>query len=144
MCMSIYELLTIIISVLAFAVSAIALWRDYLTRKKVDELHDLEIEKLKAEKEDKKKANVYGYVHDDHFVIENDGEAPASNIRYEGWQDWSIDAKENVVKYLSSNHQKKIKLWACADSPSEVTFRILWDDESGKDHEWSETLSIDD
>lgn len=138
------ELITIVISALSLIVSAIALVRDFCTRKKVQELTNLEIEKLKAEKEKKKKANVYGYVHDDHFVIENNGEAPASNIRYEGWQDWSIDAKEKVVKYLSSNHQKEIKLWACADSPSEVTFRILWDDESGKDHEWSETLSIDD
>ncbi len=142
--MEIKDIIVITISGLGLIVSVIALIRDFYTRKKVQELTNLEIEKLKVEKENKKKANVYGYVHDDHFVIENDGEAPASNIRYEGWQDWSVESKENVIKYLPSNRQKEIKLWACADSPAEVTFRILWDDDSGKDHKWSETLSIDD
>ena len=142
--MELKDIIVIIISGLGLIVSVIALIRDFYTRKKVQELTNLEIEKLRVEKENKKKANVYGYVHDDHFVIENNGEASASNIRYEGWQDWSVESKDNVVKYLPSNHQKNIKLWACADSPAEVTFRILWDDESGKNHEWSETLCIDD
>lgn len=142
--MELKDIIVIIISGLGLVVSIIALIRDFYTRKKVQELTNLEIEKLKAEKENKKKANVYGFVHDDHFIIENDGEASASNIRYEGWQDWSVDSKDNVIKYLPSNHKKEIKLWSCADSPAEVTFRILWDDDSGKDHEWFETLSIDD
>ena len=142
--MSTFEIITTVVSILALVVSGVALWRDILTRKKVDELRELEIEKLKYEKESQSKAVVYGYIDDDYFIIENSGEAPASNIRYEGWDDWCVESKDNLIKYLPSNHQKEIKLWACADSPAEVTFRILWDDDSGKDHEWSETLSIDD
>lgn len=142
--MSTSEIIAVTISGLGLIVSIIALIRDFCTRKKVQELTNLEIEKLKAEKENKKKANVYGFVHDDHFVIENIGEASASNVRYEGWQDWGEDPSMNVLSYLPPNRNKEIKLWASADSPSMVTFKILWDDEFGKNHEWSETLCIDD
>ena len=142
--MSIYELITIIISGLALVVSGLAFWRDFLTRKKVDELHDLEIEKLKAEKERLSKAVVYGYIEEDYFVIENSGDSPALNVRYEGWQDWSCDSLNNVITYLPPHHDKPIKLYACADSPLNAIFKILWDDKSGKNHVWCEKLNIDD
>ena len=142
--MSTFEIITTVISILALVVSGVALWRDFLTRKKVDELRELEIEKLKREKERQSKAIVYGYIDDDHFIIENSGESPASNIRYEGWQDWGDNSSNNIINFLPPHHNKGIKLWACADSPSEVSFKIVWDDESGKNHEWSKTLNIDD
>ena len=142
--MSIFEIITTIISILALIVSGIALWRDFLTRKKVDELHDLEIEKLKSEKERQSKAVVYGYINDDFFIIENSGESLATNIRYEGWQDWDAESSSNIIKILPPHHKKEIKLWACADSPSEANFKIVWDDDSGKNHVWSETLNIDE
>lgn len=142
--MSTFEIITTVISILALVVSGVALWRDFVTRKKVDELRELEIEKLKHEKERQSKAIVYGYIDDDHFIIENSGESPALNIRYEGWQDWGDNSSNNTIHFLPPHHNKGIKLWACADSPSEVSFKIVWDDESGKNHEWSETLNIDD
>lgn len=140
--MSIFEIITTVISIFALFVSGIALWRDFLTRKKVDELHDLEIEKLKYEKERQSKAVVYGYVDDDYFIIENSGEAPASNIRYVGWDDWCDDVSKNVINYLPPHHRQSIKLYLTMDSPEAKTFKIIWDDDSGKDHVWSESLSL--
>lgn len=141
--MEIKDIIVIIISGLGLIVSVIALIRDFYTRTKVQELTNLEIEKLKAEKENKKKANVYGFVHDDHFVIENNGEAAASNIRYEGWDDWCDSITKNTISYLPPHHSQTIELCLTMDSPSSKTFKITWDDESGKNHVWSETMSID-
>ena len=140
--MSKFEIITIVISILALVVSAIALWRDLRTRKKVDELRDLEIEKLKVEKERQLKAIVYGYIDEDSFVIENSGEAPATNIRYEGWDDWGDDSSENVIKYLSPHHNQSIRLYLTMDSPESKVFKITWDDNSGKNHVWKETLDL--
>ena len=140
--MEIKDIIVIIISGLGLIVSVIALIRDFYTRKKVQELTNSEIEKLKAEKENKKKANVYGYVHDEHFVIENNGEAPASNIRYEGWDDWCGNISEKIIRYLPPHHKQSIELYLTMDSPSSKNFKITWDDESEKDHVWCETLEL--
>ena len=139
--MSIAETITIVISGLGLLFSVIALIRDWKTRKRVDELNDLQIEMLKAQKESLSKAIVYGYIDDDkNFVIENSGEAPASNIRYEGWDDWCDNISKNIIKYLPPHHSQTIELCLTKDSPSSQTFKITWDDASGKDHVWCETL----
>ena len=107
--MSTFEIITTVISILALVVSGVALWRDIFTRKKVDELRELEIEKLKYEKERQSKAVVYGYIDDDYFIIENSGEAPASNIRYEGWDDWCENISKSVINYLPPHHRQSIR-----------------------------------
>lgn len=141
--MELKDIIIITISGLGLIVSVIALIRDFYTRKKVQELTNLEIEKLRAEKESKMKANVYGYIEGDYFVIYNCGEAPASNIRYEGWDDWCDNISKNIINYLPPHQNQLIELYLTKDSPSSKTFKITWDDESGKDHVWSETLNTD-
>ncbi len=141
--MELKDIIVIIISGLGLIVSVIALIRDFYTRKKVQELTNLEIEKLRAEKENKMKANLYGYIEDDYFVIENCGEAPASNIRYEGWDGWCDNISNNIIKYLPPHHTQTIQLYLTMDSPDSKSFKITWDDESGKDHVWSETLDLE-
>lgn len=136
--MSIYEITSIAIAFLALVVSGIALGMDICTRKKVNELHDLEIEKLKAEKERQSRAIIYGYIEDDYFIIENSGDAPASNIRFEGWSEGTT----NDTSYLPPHHTDSIRLYITMDSPAYNKFKITWDDESGKDHVWSETLKV--
>lgn len=140
--MSTFEVITTVISILALVVSGVAFWRDFLTRKKVDELRELEIEKLKYEKERQSKAVVYGYIDDDNFVIENSGEAPASNIRYEGWDDWYDNPSKNVINYLPPHHSLSIRLYLTMDSPQSKVFKITWDDDSGNDHIWSEIIEL--
>ncbi len=140
--MSTFEIITTLISISALVVSGIALWRDFRTRKKVDKLHDLEIEKLKYEKEQQSKAVVYGYIDGNSFVIENSGEAAASNIRYEGWDDWCDNISRNIINYLPPHHSQSIKLSLTMDSPESNTFKITWDDDSGKDHVWNGTLIL--
>ena len=140
--MSTFEIITTVISILALVVSGVALWRDIFTRKKVDELRKLEIEKLKYEKERQSKAVVYGYIDDDYFIIENSGEAPASNIRYEGWDDWCDNISKSVINYLPPHHRQSIRLYLTMDSPEAQIFKITWDDDSGRNHVWSESLSL--
>lgn len=142
--MRISEIIAVTISGLGLIVSIIALIRDFYTRKKVQELTNLEIEKLKTEKESKTKAILYGFIEGDFFVIENSGEAAASNVRYKGWPEWGGSTTENVIKFLPALRKKEIKLYATADSPAEAEFKIMWDDESGNNHEWKETLNIDE
>ena len=138
------DIILIIISVLSLIVSIIALIRDFCTRKKVQELTNLEIEKLKSEKENKAKAKLYGFIDEDFFVIENSGEADASNVRYQGWPVWGDSTTDNIIKFLPAHRKKEIRLYATVDSPEEAEFRIVWDDKSGENHEWKETLNIDE
>ena len=140
--MELKDIIVIIISGLGLIVSVIALIRDFYTRKKVQELTNLEIEKLRAEKENKMKAKVYGRIDDDFFVIENYGEAPALNIRYEGWDDWCDNISKNIIQTLPPHHSQSIQLYLTMDSPNSKEFKITWDDEFGKDHVWSDTLDL--
>ena len=131
-----------IISGLAFLVSVVALVMEFRTRREVRKLTKLEIEKLEREKEQQSKAILYGYIEEDYFVIKNSGEAKASNVRYEGWRDWSEENKKCVIPYLLPYESHEVKLWKTIDSPLQSTFKITWDDESGKGHVWEETLNM--
>lgn len=88
------------------------------------------------------KAMVYGYIEEDNFIIENVGEAIAHNVRYEGWEDWNDESSEFRISDLPPHKNRSIKLWITKDSPSQCTFKITWDDESGKGHVWEEELNI--
>lgn len=137
------ENITLLISLFSLGLGILVYYRDNMTRKIAKELNNLEIEKLKAEKERQSKAIVYGYIEDDCFIIENSGEAPATNIRYEGWDDWSNDISHNMISYLPQHHSHSIKLYLTMDSPNSKAFKIIWDDESGKDHVWSNTFNLE-
>lgn len=136
------DIIIICISGLGLVVSIIALIRDFFTRKKVQELTNLQIEKINNEKENMMKANVYGRIDDDFFVIENYGDAPALNIRYEGWDDWCDNISKNIIQTLPLHHSQSIQLYLTMDSPNSKEFKITWDDEFGKDHVWSDTLDL--
>lgn len=140
--MELKDIIVISISGLGLIVSVIALIRDFFTRKKVQELTNLQIEKINNEKENMMKAKVYGRIDDDFFVIENYGEAPASNIRYEGWDDWCDNISKNIIQTLPPHHSQSIQLYLTMDSPNSKEFKITWDDEFGKDHVWSDTLDL--
>lgn len=133
--MSTSEIIALVISGGSLVVSIVALVRDFCTRKKVDELTNLQIESLKAEKEKQSKAILYGYIDGDHFYVENSGEAAASNVRIEGWGDYDLG-------YLPAHDFHSFDLGLTKDSPSQSTFKITWDDESGKGHVWEETLNM--
>lgn len=140
--MELKDIIVIIISGLGLIVSVIALIRDFYTRKKVQELTNLQIEKINNEKENMMKAKVYGRIDDDFFVIENYGEAPALNIRYEGWDDWCDNISKNIIQTLPPHHSQSIQLYLTMDSPNSKEFKITWNDEFGKDHVWSDTLDL--
>lgn len=140
--MELKDIIVISISGLGLIVSVIALIRDFFTRKKVQELTNLQIEKINNEKENMMKAKVYGRIDDDFFVIENYGEAPALNIRYEGWDDWCDNISKNIIQTLPPHHSQSIQLYLTMDSPNSKEFKITWDDEFGKDHVWSDTLDL--
>ena len=141
--MELKDILVIIISGLGLVVSVIALIRDFYTRKKVQELTNLEIEKLKAEKEKLSKAIVSGFIEDGCFVIDNSGEAVASNIRYEGWDDMNQNISKKIKKTLEARQRQIIVLKKLTAAPPSSYFKIIWDDKSGKDHVWSDILDLE-
>lgn len=138
--MSTSEIIALVISGGSLVVSIVALVRDFCTRKKVDELTNLQIESLKAEKEKQSKAIVHGYIEGGYFVVQNSGEAHAKNVRCKGWEDWEDGAE---IDTIAPHDGYKIDLCLTKDSPSQCCFTIVWDDDSGKDHMWSNTLNID-
>lgn len=133
--MSISEIITISISGLGLVISVVALVMEFRTRREVRKLTKLEIEKLEREKEQQSKAILYGYIDGDHFYVENSGEAAASNVRIDGWGDYDLG-------YLPAHDFRSFDLCLTKDSPSQSTFKITWDDESGKGYVWEKTLNM--
>lgn len=142
-CMSTYEIITIFISFIALGVSIATFFRDLCTRNKVQKLTELQIEILEKEKENAKKANVFGVIESGCFIIENSGDDDAVNIRYEGWDDIKHNISNKINKTLKAHKSQNIELIKLTAAPSSSNFKIIWDDKSGKDHVWSANLSLD-
>lgn len=141
--MSTYEIITIVLSAFALVVSIATFFRDLCTRKKVQKLTELQIEKLENERENAKRANVFGRLESGCFIIENSGDDDAVNIRYVGWDDMDQNISKKLNKTLRSNQKQIIELKKLTAAPSSSYFKIIWDDKSGKDHVWSDNLILD-
>ena len=137
--MSKSEIITIVISAFGLVISFITFILELCTRKKVRKLTSLEIEKLEKEKERQSNAIVHGYIEDYCFVITNSGGAHATNVRCEGWEDWD---EALFLDTIAPGSSCKIDLYLTKDSPSQCCFTVVWDDESGKEHVWKQTLNV--
>jgi len=137
-CSTTIDIVAIIFSAIGVIISAITAWRDWRTRKEVKELRTLEIEKIRHDLAELKKAKVFCYIHEGYFVIENKGNSDATNIRYSGWDDSDNEIKNNIVSILPAHHKQKIKLsLLISDDTSTADFEVTWDDEYGIDNVWS-------
>lgn len=150
--MSKFEVLSLIISIIAAIISTISLVRtrelakEQLELEKVTaELSRLQIESITEQKTDKTKPkfNVsltkLGKTY--NFYISNTGQGSAYNVNFEliHCEDSPLFASElvDIFPYQEMKPSSRIKLLASLhmNSPSKYQSRILWEDESGNKHE---------
>ena len=138
----------LIVAIAAFVVSLGALIFSAYTYSKHDKkikaqeqiINDYQINKIKKEDEESRKANIKGNIYPG-----NKGKLIARNIRVEGLDvDSLIVIGKELFPYELMNPQDdtELTLWITKDSPSTIRLRYIWDDDFGQNNEFEQVLTL--
>lgn len=113
-------------------------------------INDYQINKIKKEDEESRKANIKGNIYPGNkgkliLKVFNSGKAIARNIRVEGLDvDSLIVIGKELLPYELMNPQDntELTLWITKDSPSTIRLRYIWDDDFGKNNEFEQVLTL--
>jgi hypothetical protein len=148
----------LIVAIAAFVVSLGALIFSAYTYSKHDKkikaqeqiINDYQINKIKKEDEESRKANIKGNIYPGNkgkliLKVFNSGKAIARNIRVEGLDvDSLIVIGKELLPYELMNPQDntELTLWKTKDSPSTIRLRYIWDDDFGQNNEFEQVLTL--
>lgn len=148
----------LIVAIAAFVVSLGALIFSAYTYSKHDKkikaqeqiINDYQINKIKKEDEESRKANIKGNIYPGNngkliLKVFNSGKAIARNIRVEGLDvDSLIVIGKELFPYELMNPQDntELTLWITKDSPSTIRLRYIWDDDFGQNNEFEQVLTL--
>ena len=148
----------LIVAIAAFVVSLGALIFSASTYSKHDKkikaqeqiINDYQINKIKKEDEESRKANIKGNIYPGNkgkliLKVFNSGKAIARNIRVEGLDvDSLIVIGKELFPYELMNPQDntELTLWITKDSPSTIRLRYIWDDDFGQNNEFEQVLTL--
>lgn len=148
----------LIVAIAAFVVSLGALLFSAYTYSKHDKkikaqeqiINDYQINKIKKEDEESRKANIKGNIYPGNkgkliLKVFNSGKAIARNIRVEGLDvDSLIVIGKELLPYELMNPQDntELTLWITKDSPSTIRLRYIWDDDFGQNNEFEQVLTL--
>ena len=148
----------LIVAIAAFVVSFGALIFSAYTYSKHDKkikaqeqiINDYQINKIKKEDEESRKANIKGNIYPGNkgkliLKVFNSGKAIARNIRVEGLDvDSLIVIGKELFPYELMNPQDdtELTLWITKDSPSTIRLRYIWDDDFGQNNEFEQVLTL--
>ena len=148
----------LIVAIAAFVVSLGALIFSTYTYSKHDKnikaqeqiINDYQINKIKKEDEESRKANIKGNIYPGNkgkliLKVFNSGKAIARNSRVEGLDvDSLIVIGKELFPYELMNPQDntELTLWITKDSPSTIRLRYIWDDDFGQNNEFEQVLTL--
>ena len=148
----------LIVAIAAFVVSLGALIFSAYTYSKHDKkikaqeqiINDYQINKIKKEDEESRKANIKGNIYPGNkgkliLKVFNSGKAIARNIRVEGLDvDSLIVIGKELFPYELMNPQDntELTLWITKDCPSTIRLRYIWDDDFGQNNEFEQVLTL--
>lgn len=148
----------LIVAIAAFVVSLGTLIFSAYTYSKHDKkikaqeqiINDYQINKIKKEDEESRKANIKGNIYPGNkgkliLKVFNSGKAIARNIRVEGLDvDSLIVIGKELLPYELMNPQDntELTLWITKDSPSIIRLRYIWDDDFGQNNEFEQVLTL--
>lgn len=148
----------LIVAIAAFVVSLGALIFSAYTYSKHDKkikaqeqiINDYQINKIKKEDEESRKANIKGNIYPGNkgkliLKVFNSGKAIARNIRVEGLDvDSLIVIGKELLPYELMNPQDNtaLTLWITKYSPSTIRLRYIWDDDFGQNNEFEQVLTL--
>ena len=148
----------LIVAIAAFVVSLGTLIFSAYTYSKHDKkikaqeqiINDYQINKIKKEDEESRKANIKGHIYPGNkgkliLKVFNSGKAIARNIRVEGLDvDSLIVIGKELLPYELMNPQDntELTLWITKDSPSIIRLRYIWDDDFGQNNEFEQVLTL--
>ena len=113
-------------------------------------INDYQINKIKKEDEESRKANIKGNIYPGNkgkliLKVFNSGKAIARNIRVEGLDvDSLIVIGKELLPYELMNPQDNtaLTLWITKYSPSTIRLRYIWDDDFGQNNEFEQVLTL--
>ena len=145
------ETWSFIISVLALLSSGFTFWfYDRKLKRQDAKINEYQLKQLEAAEQDRKKAQIRGNIYPNAkggrtFRIYNAGHSKATNIRIEGLDNAGlIHNGRRIFPYELMNPQDytELTLHLCFGSPSTLKIKYVWDDESGKDNEFEQVLTL--
>lgn len=148
----------LIVAIAAFVVSLGALVFSAYTYSKHDKkikaqeqiINDYQINKIKREEEDSRKAYIKGNIYPGSkgkliLKVFNSGKAIARNIRVEGLDvDSLVVIGKDLFPYELMNPQDNTELtiWITKDSASVIKLKYIWDDDFGQNNEFEQVLTL--
>ncbi len=140
-----------VISVAALLFSGFTfLFYDRKLKRQDAKINEYQLKQLEAAEQDSKKAQIRGNIYPKAkgsrtFKIYNAGQSKATNIRIEGLSDANvIHNGQRIFPYELMNPQDytELTLHLYMGSPSTLKVKYIWDDESGKDNEFEQVLTL--
>ena len=141
----------LIISCLALGVSVFTYFKhDKKIKAQEQIINDYQINKIKKEDEESRKANIKGNIYPGNkgkliLKVFNSGKAIARNIRVEGLDvDSLVVIGKDLFPYELMNPQDNTELtiWITKDSASVIKLKYIWDDDFGQNNEFEQVLTL--
>lgn len=145
------ETWSFVISVVALLFSGFTfLFYDRKLKRQDAKINEYQLKQLEAAEQESKKAQIRGNIYPKAkggrtFKIYNAGQSKARNIRIEGLDDAEvIHNGQGLFPYELMNPQDytELALHLYIGSPSTLKVKYIWDDESGKDNEFEQVLTL--
>ena len=145
------EMWSFIISVIALLFSGFTfLFYDRKLKRQDAKINEYQLKQFEAAEQDRKKAQIRGNIIKGQkgariMKIYNSGRASAHNIRIEGLDmDGIAIMNKEIFPYELMNPQDYTELtfhlfYGC---PATLRIKYIWDDESGKDNEFEQVLTL--
>lgn len=145
------ETWSFIMSVLALLSSGFTFWfYDRKLKRQDAKINEYQLKQFEAAEQDRKKAQIRGNIYPNTkggrtFRIYNAGHSKATNIRIEGLDNAKIAHNgRRIFPYELMNPQDytELTLHLYIGGPSTLKVKYIWDDESGKDNEFEQVLTL--
>ncbi len=145
------EMWSFIISVVALLFSGFTfLFYDRKLKRQDAKINDYQLKQLEAAERDSKKAQIRGNIFKGPkgariIKVYNCGHAVARNIRMEGLDiDGVYHRYQEIFPYELMNPQDctELTLHLACGAPSTLKIKFIWDDESGKNKEFEQVLTL--
>ena len=146
------EVAGLIVSIFALAASVFTYFKhDKKLKDQERKINEYQLRQLETEDIERKKAAIRGNIVKGFrggsrtLKVYNSGRAIARNIRVDGLDvDGLIHDADKLFPYELMNPQDYTELFIFLDEgrPSTIKLKYIWDDESGKDNEFEQVLTI--
>ena len=123
---------------------------DHKLKRQDTKINEYQLKQWETEEKDSKKAQIRGNIFEGPkgsriMKIYNSGRAIARNIRVDGLNVKSIIVQDKGLfpyELMNPKDYTELKIFLFEGGASKLTIKFIWDDDSGKDNEFEQVLTL--